>query len=143
MDISKILDKEFTSPLSGESYGIAESFSGALPNGFSVKNCGEPFAYDSCGNIFTIRNSEIFFLDHETDDLILISKNWDEFISGCIEPEEIELDEDQILSVWVDPDFAKEEGMDIPSDGWLKRTPNKNMEHNNLPIGKIIADDKC
>ncbi len=122
MNISKILDKEFTSSLSDDCYGIAEPFDGDLLEGFSITSFGEPFAYDDCGNIFTIKNSKIYFWDHETDEIILISMNWEEFVLGCTEPEEIELDEEQSGSVWIDPEFAKEQGIDnVPSDGWVKR----------------------
>ena len=122
MNISKILDKEFISSLSGDCYGIVEPFDSDFPEGFSITSFGEPFAYDDCGNIFTIKNYKIFFWDHEIDEIILISNSWEEFISGCTEPEEIELDEDQIISGWVDPEFAKEQGMsNVPSDGWIKK----------------------
>jgi hypothetical protein len=119
---SKIEGKQYFSPVTNESYGVGEAFSGEVPEGFTVEAFGLPFAYDSCGNLFTENEKkEICFWDHETEEVVVIAKNWDEFSSGCVEPEPVKLKEGQVKSVWIDPEFAKQMGIDVPSDGWKKR----------------------
>jgi len=121
-DISNIEGKEYFSPFTNEGYGVGEVFGGQMPEGFSVEVFGQPFAYDSCGNLFTENEKkEICFWDHETDELHVISENWKAFESGCSEPDPVELKEGQVKSVWIDPEFAKKMGIKVPSDGWKKR----------------------
>ena len=121
-DITKIEGKEYFSQLTNEGYGISEAFSGQLPEGFEVGVFGAPFAYDGCGNLFTEnKKKEICFWDHETDELKVISESWEAFESGCVEPEPVELKDGQVKSVWIDPEFAKQMGIEVPSDGWKKR----------------------
>lgn len=121
-NISNIEGKEYFSPLTNEVYRISEAFSGELPKGFSTESFGIPFAYDGCGNFFTENDKkEICFWDHETDQVAVIAKSWDAFSSTCVDPRSVELKEGQVKSSWIDPEFAKQMGIDAPSDGWNKR----------------------
>lgn len=121
-DIANIQGKEYFSPITNEGYEVGEAFSGQLPEGFTIEAFGTPFAYDDCGNLFTENaKAEICFWDHETDEVAVIAKSWDAFESGCVEPEPVELKEGQVLSAWIDPEFAKQMGIEAPSDGWVKR----------------------
>lgn len=80
------------------------------------------FAEDDCGNAFLVSPSgAIEFWDHETDEKTELAPNWNAFSKHCHEPEPVELDESQVESVWIDPDFAQEHGLDVPRDGWKKK----------------------
>lgn len=125
-DISSIKGKEFVSPITKISYGIHEAFSGPLPEGLSAEIFGQPFAWDGCGNLFTENDKkEICFWDHETDELLVIAETWDAFHSGCVEPKSVELEEGQVISAWIDPEFARQLGIDVPSKEQKKEKPDK------------------
>ena len=66
-------------------------------------------------------DGSIVFWDHETDDITTLAPNWNAFVAGCAAPTQVELDERDVRSVWIDPEFAKEQGVDAPPDGWLKK----------------------
>ena len=68
-------------------------------------------AEDDCGNYFVIVSNCIFFWDHETNKMTELSKTLDEFVSNCFDASDIELDPNEVISVWVDPEFAKEFGI--------------------------------
>src|ERR1700733_14845177 len=117
-DLSLIFGKEFESKLTGSSYGIFRKCGTILPSGFTIIKFGTPFAEDGCGNLFTqTQNGSICFWDHETDELTVIASSWEEFMSCCITPKEVELKPQQIKSVWVNPEFAKKMGIKAPKDG--------------------------
>ncbi len=121
-DITNIEGKEYFSPVTNQGYGIGEVFSGRLPEGFTTEAFGTPFAYDGCGNLFTENEKkEICFWDHETDEVVVIAKSWNAFTEGCVDTEPVELKEGQVKSAWIDPEFAKQMGIEVPSDGWKKR----------------------
>jgi hypothetical protein len=61
------------------------------------------------------------FWDHETDELTTLADSWEVFENGCKEPESIALDESNVVSAWIDPEFAKQLGIVAPKDGWKKR----------------------
>ena len=55
-----------------------------------------------------------------------VANSFEEFIRGlCREDlfadDEVQDIEDRVVSAWVDPDFAKEMGIECPEDGWLKK----------------------
>jgi hypothetical protein len=105
-DLAAIFGKEFDSKLTGVGYGVFRKRGAGLPADFSVSRFGTPFAEDSGSNLFTqIQNGSVCFWDHETDDLTVIAKSWEEFASGCIEPKEVKLKPGQVKRVWVDPNF--------------------------------------
>lgn len=121
-DLSNIIGKEFESPHTGEVYCISELFDGDFPEGYSTDLCGSPFATDSCGNLFTTKSeSRIYFWNHETDEATLIAATFDELLAGIAEPVSVELSDGQVKSVWIDPDFAKQFGVEVPADGWKKK----------------------
>lgn len=70
----------------------------------------------------------VVFIDQESDyKITLVAKTFNEFIQG-LEPDDIldssddvELDDDQVDSAWIDPEFAKELGIEAPEDGCLKK----------------------
>ena len=120
--LSAILGKEFRSKLTGSSYGVFRKCGSSLPADFSVPRFGSPVVEDGSGNLFTqTTDGSICFWDHETDDLTVIASSWDEFVGGCVEPEEVELNPAQVKSAWIDPEFAKKMGIAVPKDGWIKK----------------------
>jgi hypothetical protein len=42
-----------------------------------------------------------------------------------VDPPPVELDPNQVKSVWIDPAFAKSLGMKVPGDGWVKKPPKR------------------
>ena len=120
-DIENIIGKEYDSNLSGEAYSFRGLFKGIYPDNYSIETCGLPFAEDSSGNLYTTKNNgKIYFWDHETDDTVLIANSYEDLLGGLKEPSSIELREDQVKSVWIDPEFAKQFGIEAPADGWNK-----------------------
>jgi hypothetical protein len=113
--------KVFTHPVSKKSYGpIRPASRGQLSklNGTKFEVLGE----DSCGNCFAAASDGgVLFWDHETDDLVRLADSINEFVSHCTEPPQPELNPKQIKSAWIDPDFAKSIGKQVPKDGWLKK----------------------
>ncbi len=110
-DLSEVIDRVFVSK-SGDEFGpIRESDSGPdeLPTGW------EAIAEDSCGNYFVLSESQrIAFWDHETAELEVLADDFAAFVTGCIEEKEVELDPSNVISVWIDPDFAAEQGISVP-----------------------------
>ncbi|MBO2587859.1 SMI1/KNR4 family protein [Shewanella algae] len=68
-------------------------------------------AEDESGNYFIEVDEAVYFWDHETSATEFLASSLDNFISGCAEPEAVELKPDQVKSVWVDPEFAKKFGI--------------------------------
>jgi hypothetical protein len=61
-------------------------------------------------------------------------------IAGATEPTSVELREDQVKSVWIDPDFAQQFGIEVPADGWKKKKmPNKTRL--TIPTSCPVLDD--
>ena len=115
----------FTSPANGEPYGTIRELQGAVTADFFADGSWVPFAEDDGGNFFAISGQgEVIWWDHETDDITSLAPSFADFCKHCAEPEEVELDESQVQSAWVDPDFAKQMGIDVPADGWKKKGPN-------------------
>ena len=63
-------------------------------------------AEDDCGNYFVVLNSEICFWDHETREVRMLAKSTDDFIKSLHVRDVISLDNVQIRSAWIDPEFA-------------------------------------
>lgn len=121
-DLTKIIGKEFESPHTCEGYCFSELFDGDFPDGYSIESFGRPFATDSCGNLLTTKDeTRTYFWDHETDESTLIAATFDELLAGITEPASVELRDDQVNAVWIDPDFAKQFGIEVPADGWKKK----------------------
>ena len=72
---------------------------------------GKVLAEDESGNYFIEVNETIYFWDHETSKTEFLASSLDKFISGCAQPEAVVLNPDQVESVWVDPEFAKQFGI--------------------------------
>jgi hypothetical protein len=68
-------------------------------------------AEDECGNYFLSIGGQIYFWDHETCNRSLLAESLSEFKSSCIEPENIKLNPADVISAWIDPDFAKLQGI--------------------------------
>ena len=67
------------------------------------------FAEDSNGNYFCIQDDgKVYFLDHETDDRVMLSEGLEGFFNLLQKAEDIELPKHKVLKVWVDPDFKPE-----------------------------------
>ena len=120
--IKDIIGKEYVSPITGFAYAFDSRFDGAYPAEFPVDRFGVPFASDSSGNLFTqLSDTKIYFWDHEIDEIVLIANSFDELYAGAVKPTSIEFQNGQVKSVWIDPKFAKQFGIDVPADGWKKK----------------------
>ena len=88
-----------------------------------VPNEAWPIAYAEGGNLVCLvlgKKQGIYFWDHELESEEGVAPNWDNMLLLCstftelltglkrIDPDEIELQPDQVMSVWVDPDFKPE-----------------------------------
>ncbi len=114
MDISALLGKIFTAK-SGEVFGPLRKIAGKLPKELIVNTVVQPIAEDSCGNYFALKGGEVLFWDHELSKFIHLAPSTEEFSLGCSEASEILLEKNQVESVWVDPEFAKEFGLNEKS----------------------------
>ncbi len=92
----------------GVEFGIIRKASLPFPSELEGEKV---LAEDESGNYFIEVNEAVCFWDHETSDTKLLASSLDNFISGCAEPEAVELKPDQFESVWVDPEFAKQFGI--------------------------------
>jgi len=130
VDIGKIQGMVFTSPTNGETYGTIRELQGPVTADFFADSRWTPFAEDDCGNFFaTSAQGEIVWWNHETDGITTLAGSFAEFCEHCAEPEEVELKEDQVQSVWIDPEFAKQMGIEVREDGWKKKEgPNQTSE---------------
>jgi hypothetical protein len=111
----------FTEPTSGTDYGRIRPVD---PSSVEADDgtVWLVLAEDEAGNAFLADpNGRIAFWDHETDDLVELASSFQAFADGCSEPSPVELDPKQVKSVWIDPAFAKELGIDVPADGWKKK----------------------
>ena len=119
-NVSPVDGLDYTHPSSGEVFGTIRLDD--TPRHLPIAGNYLAFADDSCGNAFAISpDSRIWFWDHETDELTCLADSWDQFVAGCHEPELTELPPHEVKSVWIDPEFAKQHGIDVPPDGWKKR----------------------
>jgi hypothetical protein len=105
--MNRIFGKVFKDDV-GNEFGVIRKTTLPFPEDISEY---EVIAEDECGNYFLNISDCIIFWDHETNTKVELSKTLHEFISKCTQPSEIELDPSDIISVWVDPDFAKEFGI--------------------------------
>lgn len=123
--LNAVIGKVFVHPVTKAKYGQIRV--PATPSTFCTLD-GSSFdvlAEDECGNYFTrIKDGTVLFWDHETDELVRLAGSIPEFISNCTEPHPAELDQNRVKSVWINPAFAKSEGMKVPEDGWVKK-PSK------------------
>ena len=128
MDISKIRGLVFTSPANGEEFGTIRSLEEDDTNEYLLKIDLVPFAYDDCGNYFCMsRQGHVVWWDHETDEISDLAPSFAEFCNHCSEGTEVELREDQIIGDgWIDPEFAKELGISVPPDGWIRKNNDPN-----------------
>ncbi len=92
----------------GVEFGIIRKASLPFPNELEGKKV---LAEDESGNYFIEINESVCFWYHETSETEFLASSLDKFISGCSKPEAVELKPDQVESVWVDPEFAKQFGI--------------------------------
>lgn len=93
---------------SGTEYGVIRKASAPFPEALQSTNI---LAEDESGNYFIEVNEAIYFWDHETSETEFLASSLDNFISGCAEHETAVLNPEQVESVWVDPEFAKQFGI--------------------------------
>lgn len=93
----------------GSEYGVIRETEPPFPDDLSRF---EVIAEDEDGNYFIKVAGEIHFWDHEIGKTEAIATSIEEFIAGCIAPQELKIEPDQVKSVWVDPEFAKQFGID-------------------------------
>ncbi len=118
MDIQEILGMVFTSPTSGHEYGVVRDLKAETTPDFFASSSWAPFAEDDCGNFFAMSpEGRIAFWDHETDQVEVLAESFQNFCAHCSEQKEVELRDDQVKSAWIDPEFAKQLGLDAPDDG--------------------------
>ncbi|MBM5570749.1 MULTISPECIES: SMI1/KNR4 family protein [Deefgea] len=96
----------------GNEFGIIRPASEPFPDELLST---EVVAEDECGNYFILKAGEVFFWNHENSDLSVIANSISDFISGCVEPSEIDLRPNQVNSAWIDPDFAASLGIKLKS----------------------------
>lgn len=120
MDIQKIIGKTFIDK-NDDWYGSIRELSEPLPTDVDVGNA-VPFAEDECGNLFVLKNSKAFFWDHETNELLELASSLNDFIAGCVDTPEVKLDSRQVISAWINPEFAKGLGVKSSKDGWIKKS---------------------
>lgn len=106
-EMNRAFGKVFKSE-SGTEYGVIRKASEPFPKILADSNV---LAEDECGNYFIEVNKAVYFWDHETDESEFLSGSISEFISGCSAPKDVELEPEQVESVWVDPEFAKQFGI--------------------------------
>lgn len=69
----------------------------------------------------------VVHVDQESDYKVTpVTDTFEDFIRGlesddAFEEDGVELNEDQVVSAWIDPEFAKQMGIEAPEDGWLKK----------------------
>ncbi len=108
MNIDKLEGLVFITD-SGKEFGTIRNFSGTMPNSPCSIATWKPLAEDDCGNIFAIsEKNEIAFWDHETDEITILSKSYEDFQKNCAKPKKIKLEDGQVISVWSDPSFKPE-----------------------------------
>lgn len=108
MNVNKTFGKVFRSQ-DGESLGLIRNTNGPFPAEIKNENI---FAEDECGNYFLERTGAVLFWDHETSETIKLSNSMDEFVAGCVVPEGVELEPENVISAWIDPEFAKQHGIE-------------------------------
>ncbi|MFA0115061.1 SMI1/KNR4 family protein [Vibrio sp. 10N.261.46.E11] len=95
---------------SGYEYGVIRKTISTTPKELSDVTA---IAEDECGNYFILNTQGIFFWDHETSARTFLSASLQEFEENCVEPRCIDLSEGQVISSWIDPDFAKLHGVNL------------------------------
>jgi hypothetical protein len=120
-----ILGKVFVDPVTKQTYGVIRRSSSTHFS--NLDDIRFPIlAEDGCGNYFTVtEDGAVRFWDHETDDLVRLANSVSDFATQCVDPPPVELDPNQVKSVWIDPAFAKSLGMKVPGDGWVKKPPKR------------------
>jgi len=93
----------------GEEFGIIREAKPPFPEELSKLQVA---AEDECGNYFIVIDGKVYFWDHETRENVILANSIEEFTSGCVVPTEVVLQPGQVESAWVDPEFAKEMGID-------------------------------
>ena len=109
--MTQIIGKIFIDK-NGTQYGIIRKPKVPFPTELSHMDI---LAEDECGNFFVKLHNAVWFWDHETTNIVLLADTVDEFINGCRSAENTEIDADKIISAWIDPQFAKEFGIDPKS----------------------------
>lgn len=104
LELNRAFAKVFISE-KGVAFGIIREASPPFPSALAEKKV---LAEDESGNYFIEVNGAVHFWDHETTESEFVASSLDKFISGCTEPEAVELKPEQVESVWIDPEFAKQ-----------------------------------
>jgi hypothetical protein len=121
--LATVLGKVFVHPATKEEYGPIRLPQGSKRFSRLDGTSFEAFAEDCCGNHFTVKkDGGMWFWDHETDDLICLASSVPKFVIHCENPSTVELSQNQVKSVWIDPEFAKSIGRKAPKDGWVKKS---------------------
>lgn len=105
--MDKIFGQVFTNS-DGEEYGVIRKTKAPFPSEIAMENI---IAEDECGNYFIQKNNYIYFWDHELNELIQLANSLREFKAGCDKPKEVNIEDSEVISVWVDPEFAKRHGI--------------------------------
>lgn len=68
------------------------------------------FGEDDCGNEYLkARDGEVFFWDHETEDIRLLAESIPAFLSALRPQPEVKLKPAQVKKVWIDPAFLEQQ----------------------------------
>jgi hypothetical protein len=106
--VNQIYGKVFKAT-DGTEYGVLRKASGPYPDGVSE---ADVIVEDECGNYFLKSAARVSFWDHETGQASTIAESLEKFVDCCIAPSEVELESGKVVSAWIDPEFAKEFGID-------------------------------
>ena len=107
MDLSSIQGKVFQLSVDQE-FGPIRIVRGSLPEELKGHTV---VAEDSCGNYFLEIDKCIVFWDHVTSGKTKLACSFSEFCKRCVYPCEADLEEIQVESAWIDPEFAKKMGI--------------------------------
>jgi len=89
-----------------EPYGFHTIYA---PEAIRSRDGRSVFAEDDCGNWIAESDGskEILFIDHETNVMIVLAKDFEALISSLTKLREADVAEPKVISSWLDPDFAR------------------------------------
>tara|TARA_Y100001001_G_scaffold159926_1_gene181663 strand:- start:1668 stop:1997 length:330 start_codon:yes stop_codon:yes gene_type:complete len=106
--VNQIYGKVFKAT-DGTEYGVLRKASGPYPDDVLK---ADVIAEDECGNYFLESAAGVSFWDHETGQASIIAESLKKFVDCCVAPSEVDLERGKVESAWIDPEFAKEFGID-------------------------------
>jgi len=120
-NFSKVEGKTFIYPKTKEPYGTIRTDENIDFKTRKLLTVWKSFAIDDCGNHFLISSKgRISFFNHETENIIQLANNFEDFSSNCINSDQIPTNDAEVISTWVNPDFANKQEINVPKDSKIK-----------------------